>query len=75
MSNPTQKTSEELAIEMEKQMPKIKSARRGWGAIKTGNAYGGYATEKLYELAELVLAQQQDIEQLKTELEELKRKG
>ena len=72
MSSTTQKSSEELAIEIEKQMPTIKSMFSGWGALRNVNAI--FATQKLYELAELVLVQQQDIKQLKAELEELKRK-
>ena len=73
MSNPTQQSSEELAREMETEMPKLKSAYSGWRAFTT-NAYGSDATRGVYQLAELVLAQQQDIKQLKADMEELKRK-
>ena len=56
---------------MEKTIPEIKKAYGSWLA----NPYTKYPMQKIHELVELVLAQQQDIKQLKAELEELKRKG
>lgn len=70
MSDTTLKSSEELAAELEKLMPQIKSAGSGWGIFRSGNAV--YSTQKLYQVAQLVLTQQEEIRHLKAELDELK---
>ena len=72
MSDPTQKSTEELAAELKKLMPQIKSRGSGWGMFLNG--YATYTTRKLYQVAQLVLAQQEEIEQLKAELRELKKR-
>ena len=71
MSDPTQKSSEELAAELLELMPKLKSAVYGWRAISY-KFQASLAAKTLWHTAQLVLAQQQEIEQLKAELRELK---
>ena len=70
MSDASQKSSEELAAELQKLMPVIKSSGSGWRPF--GNIHAVKPTQYLFRVAKLVLAQQQEIEQLKAELEELK---
>ena len=70
--NQPQKTSKELATAIEKKMWSLWHAGAGWTAIF--NIYAITPLQRLYQVAELVLAQQRDIEQLKAELEEVKRK-
>ena len=72
MNDTSEKSSEELADELQNEMPKIKSRGSGWGMLLNG--HGIYPTQKLYLVAQLVLAQQQEIEQLKAELDELKKR-
>jgi hypothetical protein len=71
MNDTSQKSSEELAAELEKLMPKAKSAVYGWRSILYEFQAGANA-KVLWPIAQLVLAQQQEIKQLKDELEELK---
>jgi hypothetical protein len=71
MKDFSQKSSKELAAELENQMPEIKSW--AWGWRRFGNVSGVYPAQKVYELAKLVLAQQREIQQLKAELQEVRR--
>ena len=68
MNDTSEKSSEELAAQVRKLMPKLESCAKGW------RVFLGHppATEIMIQVAQLVLAQQQEIEQLKAELEELK---
>ena len=71
MNETSQKSSEELAAELEKLMPEAKSAVYGWRHIFP--EFKAITSAKvLWPIAQLVLAQQQEIRQLKAELEELK---
>ena len=72
MSDLPQKSSEELAAELHKLMPKLKSLINGWRAILYAEAQP--VSKIVYQIGQLVLAQQQEIEQLKAELEELKQR-
>jgi len=69
MSDPNQKSSKELAAVLGESMPEIKIAFTSWLA----NPSTRYPAQKIYEIAELVLAQQREIEQLKAELKEVQR--
>ena len=73
MSDFSQKPSEELAAELLELMPKLKSTAYGWGAI-LHEFQAGTTAKFLWQVANLVLAQQQEIEQLKAELDELKQR-
>ena len=71
MSDTTQKSSEELAAELEKLMPKVRSNTAWWKCFIHITQIE--ATSKhLWLVAQLVLAQQEEIKQLKAELDELK---
>ena len=72
MSDLPQKSSEELAAELLELMPSIKMRAFGLGIFL--NSYAYRTTRYIYQVAELVLAQQREIEQLKAELEELKQR-
>jgi len=67
------KSSEELAAELEKMMPRIHSGGHGWRMLWIDGTTI-YANQRIYEVAQLVLAQQQEIRQLKAELDELKKR-
>ena len=69
MNDTPQKSTEELAAELEKLMPELESYGSGWR--KWAN-YAPFQTQVLTKFAQLVLAQQQEIKQLKAELEDLK---
>jgi len=73
MSDLPQKSSEELAAELLELMPKVKSNTSEWKLFF--HEFQSSATSKhLMLVAQLVLAQQQEIEQLKAELKELKQR-
>jgi hypothetical protein len=68
MYEPSQQSSKEQAVALEKAMPELWHRGAGWKALI--NVNGIYPTQKVHQVAELVLSQQRDIEQLKTQLEE-----
>jgi len=72
MSEPNQKFSKELAAALEQNVPVMRRMCSGWR--KFLNGYVQYPNQTVYEVAELVLAQQREIEQLKAELKEVQRK-
>ena len=72
MNDLPQKSSEELAAELLELMPRLRSLGYGWRALFWTD--GHPTAQVLYPIAQLVLAQQQEIEQLKAELEELKQR-
>ena len=73
MSDLPQKSSEELAAELLELMPKAKSAVDGWRSI-LHEFQASTNAKVLWHIAQLTLAQQQEIEQLKAELKELKQR-
>ena len=73
MSDLPQKSSKELAAELLELMPKLKSNTAWWKGF-THIAQIEATSKHLLLIANLVLAQQQEIEQLKAELEELKQR-
>jgi len=73
MSDASQKSSEELAAELLELMPKLKSAAHGWRSV-LHEFQSGTTAKILWQVAQLILAQQQEIEQLKAELNELKKR-
>ncbi len=71
MNDLSQKSSEELAQELQNLMPKLKSLGSGWRSFLF--LEGAPTAEILLYVANIVLAQQKKIEQLKAELKELKK--
>jgi len=72
MSDPTQKSTEELVAELKKVMSKLKSCISGWRAFLFHQAQD--ISTIVHPITQLVLAQQEEIEQLKAELRELKKR-
>jgi len=73
MSDLPQKSSDELAAELLNLMPKLKSTTAGWRFF-VHEFQAGMTAKHLLLVAQLILAQQQEIEQLKAELKELKQR-
>ncbi len=70
MKDAPQKTSEELAVEVQRLMPTLKSVSTSWWGLIF--RLDDPTFRMLYPVAQLVLAQQEEIEQLKAEINELK---
>ncbi|MCL2624790.1 MAG: hypothetical protein FWD31_14095 [Planctomycetaceae bacterium] len=73
MSDLSQKSSKELAAELLELMPKLKRNNSPWW-IFLHEIQAGTTAKILLHVANFALAQQQEIEQLKAELEELKQR-
>ena len=74
MNDLSNKSSKELAAELQESMPEMKSYVFDWYFDPYAMKRARYAIKKLYHVSQLVLAQQQEIEQLKAELDELKKR-
>ena len=72
MNDLSNKSSEELAAELRKKMPILKSRGFGWRGFL--NLYTVDTDKNVCLVSQLVLAQQREIEQLKAELDELKKR-
>ena len=75
MNDLSNKSSEELAAELRESIPDImRYGTLDWRKFLKGGLDDVYTAQKLYLVSQLVLAQQREIEQLKAELEELKKR-
>ena len=74
MNDLSNKSSKELAAELQESMPELKGYGFFWFFDPYAIRKSQYAVKKLYHVSQLVLAQQQEIEQLKAELDELKKR-